>query len=89
MTDKFIIHQTISIKLRNFCFENVEKLKFHVAQAFSVFNPVYTDVILILMSWLGFPSMTKLFSNKLLNSPWVNDAILRCIRKEHVWYASH
>ena len=33
-----------------------------------------------------FPIMTKQFSNKRLNSPWINDTILSCIRKKKEWY---
>ena len=95
MIDTFINPQTISIKFRNFSSNNVEKLKFHVAQEFSVFNPTSTDVdtysnelamFLMRLSNKFFPIMTKQFSNKRLNSPWINDTILRCIRKKHVWY---
>ena len=95
MIDTYINPQTISIKFRNFSFENVEKFKFHVAQEFSVFNPSSTDVdtysneiarFLMRLSNKFFPIMTKQFSNKRLNSPWINDNILRCIRKKHVWY---
>ena len=41
---------------------------------------------LIKLSNKYFPIKTKQISTKRINSPWVTDVILRCVKKKQVWF---
>ena len=83
------------IKFRNFSDENIDKFRQNVEREFLNFTPIsyepnyfciYFENFLTNLLNKYFPWKSKQIGIKRLNSPWITNEIISCIRKKHTWY---